>query len=155
MQKFSDAAKFREKGLPHEHELYICFADVAAIGEYAWTPAFGVLPSFMQSNEDKEQPCEDIADSSPVYTTSDADVTGGGGAGGVGGGDGVPLAVGGGVGFGGGYRGDSSKRWASDGGSMIRNKKKNELGGAARLHRALDEITVVLRSQGTASEPPS
>ena len=68
--------------------MYICFADVAATGEYAWTPASGVLPSFMQSDEDREQPWEDIADSSPVYTTQDADVSGGGGAVGVGGGDG-------------------------------------------------------------------
>ena len=77
MQKFLEAAKFRERGLAHEHDLHICFADVAATGEYAWTPASGVLPRFMQDDEDREQSCEDIADSSlPAYTTPDAGVTG-------------------------------------------------------------------------------
>ena len=96
MQKFPEVAKFRKKGLPHKHELYICFADVATTWEYAWTPASGVLPSFMQSDEDREeQPCEDIADSSPVYTTPDADMIGGEGAAGVGGRAVERLTVGG------------------------------------------------------------
>ena len=37
---------------------------------------------------------------------------------------------------------------------MTRKKTKNEFGGAARLHWVLDEITEVLRSQGTANDPP-
>ena len=37
---------------------------------------------------------------------------------------------------------------------MTRKKRKNEVGGAARLHRALDEITEVLKSQCTASDLP-
>ena len=106
----------------------------------------------MQDDEDMEQSCEDIADSSlPAYTTPDAGVTGGEDA--VG--DGVGVGGGGGVGGrGGGVGDDQSRRRPSDGGSVTRKKKKNEVGGAAWLHRALDEITEVLRSQCTVSDPP-
>ena len=108
----------------------------------------------MQSNEDREQPCEDITNSLPVYTTPDADVTRGGEAAGVGGGAGERPTVGGGVGSRGGFGGDPSRRRASDGGSVTRKNKKNEVGGAVRLHQALDEITEVMRTQGTINEPP-
>ena len=66
MQRFPDAAKFRERGLANEQELDICFSDVAATGEYAWTPSSGVLPPAMQ--------VEDIISDTPIDVAADDDI---------------------------------------------------------------------------------
>ena len=102
----------------------------------------------MQSDDERGQSFEDITDSSPpADTMPDVEVIGGGVGGGVGGGGGVRG--------GGGVGGDPSKKRSSDGGSVTRKKKKkSQVGGAARLHRALEDITDVLRSGCTPSDPP-
>ena len=86
-----------------------------------------MLLLFIQSDDDRKQSCEDIADSSTIYTTPLANVTGGGGAVGVGVGGQVGRRGGGEGGVGGrdGVGGDPSKRRHSDGGFVTRKKTKN------------------------------